>query len=187
MKPLSIADYLDRFGSGVSDNEPKQRESSPFRPRSVPSPQAAAPRSKPVFDRVPNMGGAGETEREDVSRGTPWAPKAIPIGSAPQQSPGGEPVKPEDMSIKLAEAYARGRDEGLADGLAEASDSHATKLAAAREQAETQRQEFQLNEYAKIEERDSVRSAESRGDHRRRGHSHPCPVSFEAGRQASRQ
>jgi flagellar biosynthesis/type III secretory pathway protein FliH len=156
MKPLSIADHLDRLGNAASENEPKRRESSPFRPRSVPSPQTAAPRSNPVFDRIPHIGGAGETQGEGASGRTPSAPKPIPIESAPQQSPGGEPVKTEDMSSKLAEAYARGREEGLAAGRAEASESHATELAAAREQAETQRQEFQLNEYAKLE--DTIRS-----------------------------
>ena len=55
------------------------------------------------------------------------------------------------MSVKLAEAYARGREEGLAEGRLEASDRHAAELAAAREQAETQQQEFRRNEYAGIE------------------------------------
>jgi hypothetical protein len=64
------------------------------------------------------------------------------------------------MTSKLAEAYARGREEGLAAGRAEASENHATELAAAREQAEAQRQEFQLNEYAKLE--DTIRSGLAR-------------------------
>jgi hypothetical protein len=55
------------------------------------------------------------------------------------------------MSVKLAEAYARGRAEGLAEGRLEASDRHAAELAAAREQAETQHQELRLNEYTEIE------------------------------------
>jgi hypothetical protein len=55
------------------------------------------------------------------------------------------------MSAKLAEAYARGREQGVAEGRVEASDGHAIELAAAREQAETQRQEFLLNEYAELE------------------------------------
>ena len=55
------------------------------------------------------------------------------------------------MSARLAEAYARGREEGLAHGRVEASDRHAAELAAAREQAETQRQEFHINEYMEFE------------------------------------
>ena len=38
MKPLSIADYLDHFGGAPADQP--RRESSPFRPRSLPSGQA---------------------------------------------------------------------------------------------------------------------------------------------------
>ena len=52
---------------------------------------------------------------------------------------------------KLTEAHARGREEGLAQGRAEASDRHAAELAAAREQAQTQRQEFHVNEYMEFE------------------------------------
>ena len=52
MKPLSIADYLDRLGSAAGEKAPPRPESSPFRPRSLPSPQTAKPaKSKPVFDR----------------------------------------------------------------------------------------------------------------------------------------
>jgi hypothetical protein len=63
----------------------------------------------------------------------------------------GEPAKPEDMSAKLTDAYARGREEGRAEGRLEASDRHAAELAAAREQAETRQHEFRLNEFAELE------------------------------------
>ena len=63
----------------------------------------------------------------------------------------GEPAKPEDLSAKLADAYARGREQGLAEGRVEASDRHAVELAAAREQTETQQREFSLNAYAELE------------------------------------
>ena len=55
------------------------------------------------------------------------------------------------MSVKLAEAYARGREEGLAEGRVEASDRHAAELAAAHDEAETQREEFRLNQCAELE------------------------------------
>ena len=152
MKPLSIADYLDRLGGAASEKAAPRRESSPFRPRSLPSPQNGGPDSKPVFDRAANVGGAGETQGEDAPRRTPWAPKPVPLEAAARQSPPtAELIKPEDMSAKLAEAYARGREEGLAEGRVEASGRHAIELAAAREQTETQRQEFHLNEYAELE------------------------------------
>ena len=39
MKPLSIADYLDHLGRAAGEKAPPRREGSPFRPRSLPSPQ----------------------------------------------------------------------------------------------------------------------------------------------------
>ena len=152
MKPLSIADYLDRLGRVAGEKAPPPRENSPFRPRSLPSPQKGGTVSKPAFDRMANADAVGETQREDAPRRTPWAPRPVPLESAARQSPpAAEPVKLEDMSAKLAEAYARGRGEGLAEGRVEASDRHAAELAAAREEAETQRQEFHLNECAELE------------------------------------
>jgi hypothetical protein len=150
MKPLSIADYLDHLGRPAGDKAPPRPEGSPFRPRSLPSPQNSALGSKPIIDRIAKAG--VETQGEEAPRRTPWAPKPVLLESAARQStPAGEPGKPEDMSVKLAEAHARGREEGLAEGRLEASERHAAELAAAREQAETQQQEFRLNEYAEIE------------------------------------
>jgi hypothetical protein len=150
MKPLSIADYLDRFGNAAGEKAPPRPEGSPFRPRSLPNPQNSGPGSKPIFDRIGNAGVG--TQGEETRRRTPWAPKPALLESGARESPPpGEPVKPEDMSVKLAEAYARGREEGLAEGRVEASDCHATELAAARELAQTQQQEFRLNEYAELE------------------------------------
>ena len=150
MKPLSIADYLDRLGSAAEEKAPPRSESSPFRPRSLPNPQNSGPGSKPIFERMTNAG--VETQGEATRRRTPWAPKPALVESGARESPPpGEPVKPEDMSVKLAEAYARGREQGLAEGRAEASDRHAAELAVARELAQTQQQEFRLNEYAELE------------------------------------
>ena len=185
MKPLSIADYLDRLGSAAGEKAPPRPEGSPFRPRSLPSPQNGGPGSKPIFDRIANEG--GETQGEEAPRRTPWAPKPVSLESGARQSPpAGEPVKPEDMSVKLAEAYARGREEGLAEGRLEASDRHAAELAAARELAETQQQEFRLNEYAELE--GAIRSGikADRGQCRGRCHPHSRAVSLAAGRQARR-
>ncbi len=147
MKPLSIADYLDRLGRAAGE-KPLSRENSPFRPRSLPSPQTGGPASKPVFDRLANA--SSETQEEDAPRRTPWAPKPVPL-MARKPPPAVEQVRPEDIAVKLAEAYARGREEGLAEGRTEASDRHAAELADAGEQAEAQRQKFHLNEYAELE------------------------------------
>ncbi len=176
MKPLSITDYL---GRGAGEKAPPLREGSPFRPRSLPSPQTSGPASRPVFDRAANVG--VETRAEDAPRRTPWAPKPVLLESGARQSPpAGELAKGEDISVKLAEAYASGREEGLAAGRAEASDRHAAELAAAQEQAETQREELRIREYAKLE--DAIRSElrQMEADHRRRCRPHPYPVSFGA-------
>ena len=150
MKPLSIADYLDHLGRPAGEKTPPRPEGSPFRPRSLPSPQNSGPNTKPVFDRVPNAG--AQAQGDQVPLRTPWAPKPVLLESgAWQSSSPGEPVKTEDMSVKLAEAHARGREEGLAEGRLDASDRHAAELAAAQERAETQQQAFRLNEYAEIE------------------------------------
>src|SRR5271169_4181213 len=155
MKPLSIADYIDRLGSAAGEKVPPRPEGSPFRPRSLPNPQNSGPGSKPIFDRMANAG--VETQGEEARRRTPWAPKPALLESGARESPPpGEPVKPEDMSVRLADAYARGREEGLAQGRVEASDRHAAELAATRELAETQQQEFRLNEFAELE--DAIRS-----------------------------
>jgi hypothetical protein len=150
MKPLSIADYLDHLGRPPDDEAPPRLDGPPFRPRSLPSPQNGGLGSKPIVDRTAKAG--VETQGEEAPRRTPWAPKPVLLEAGARRSPlAGESVKPEDMSVKLAEAHARGREEGLAKGRLEASDRHAAELAAAREQAETQQQEFRLNEYAEIE------------------------------------
>jgi hypothetical protein len=150
MKPLSIADYLDCLGSAAGEKAPPGPEGSPFRPRSLANPQTAGSSAKALFDRITNKG--GETRGEEAPRRTPWAPKPVLLESRARESTQmGEPAKPEDISAKLADAYARGREQGLAEGRVEASDRHAAELAAARGQAETQQQEFRLNEFAELE------------------------------------
>jgi hypothetical protein len=151
MKPLSIADYLDHLERAAGEKAPPRRESSPFRPRSLPSPQNGDLGPRPVFDRAAKAGDGSETQGEGAPRRSPWAPKAVPLSA--RQSPAAEaPAKAEeDISARLAEVYARGREEGLAEGRAEASVSHAAELATVREQAETQRQEFHINEYMEFE------------------------------------
>ncbi len=146
MKPLSIADYLDHLGRAAGEKGPASRAGSPFRPRSLASPQTSEPASSPIVGRFANAG--AETQGEEAPRRTPWAPKPV---FARQSPPASEPVKAEDMSVKLAEAYARGREEGLAEGRVEASDRHAAELAAAQDEAETQREEFRLNQCAELE------------------------------------
>lgn len=149
MKPLSIADYLDHLGRAAGEKPPPPH-SSPFRPRSLPSPQSEAAKSRPLFDRGAKPSGA-EAQGEDSPRRSPWAPKPVALAERRSAPAAAEPVKTEDVAVRLAEAYARGREEGLAAGRAEALESHAAELAAVRETAETERQAFHVNEYIEFE------------------------------------
>ena len=149
MKPLSIADYLDHLGRAAGEKAPPRPETYPFRPRSLPGPQNGESGARPLFERAGKAGG-GEAKGDDAPRRSPWAPKPVPP-AAQRSSSADEPASPEAMAAKLAEAHARGREEGLAAGRVEASDRHAAELAALREQAETQRQEFHISEYMEFE------------------------------------
>jgi flagellar biosynthesis/type III secretory pathway protein FliH len=159
MKPLSIADYLDHLGGAPAEEAPSRREGSSFRPRNLPSSQSAEPSPRPVLNALANPGAA--REGKDSARRSPWErrpiPFAVPAASLPA---GGEAVKLEDIAVRLAEAYARGRDEGLAEGREEASDRHAAELAAMRRETETARFEFQRNESAELES--AIRSGMTR-------------------------
>jgi hypothetical protein len=147
MKPLSIADYLDHLGGATTEKAPPRRESSPFRPRSLPSAENGEPRLRPAFSALAKEDSAGETQAKDSARRMPWERKPIPL-AAPA---GGGAVKPEDIAVRLAEAHARGREEGLAEGRADASDRHEAELAAVRQEAETARLEFEHNACAGLE------------------------------------
>jgi len=151
MRALSIADYLDHLGRAAGEKAPPRPESSPFRPRSLPAAQGDAPKSRPLFERPAKTSGAGQAQREDAPKRTPWAAKPVPLADRRSPQPAPEPVKTEDVALRLTEAFARGREEGLAEGRAEALQSHAAELAAVREQAETQRHEFHINEYMELE------------------------------------
>jgi hypothetical protein len=152
MKPLSIADYLDHLGNAATQNAPARRESSPFRPRSLPSAQNGELRPRLALSGLANPGGVSETPGKDGLRRTPWERKPLPLAGLAGPSPaGGEAVKPEDIAVRLAEAHARGREDGLAEGRAEASDRHAAELAAVRREAEAERLEFERNACARLE------------------------------------
>ena len=185
MRPLSIADYLDRLGSAAEEKGPPRPEGSPFRPRSLPSPQTAASGAKPVFDRITNKG--GETQGEEAPRRTPWAPKPVLLESAARESPPtGEPAKPEDMSAKLADAYARGREQGLAEGRVDGFGpprGRARRSAGAGGNAAAR---VPSQGIRGARRRDPVRDQRDRGQCRRRRHPHSRAVSLAAGRQARR-
>ena len=152
MKPLSIADYLNDIGRAATEEAPPRRESSPFRPRSLPSVHSDEPVPRAAFNALASAGGGGDTQGKEGPRRTSWErkriPPAVPAGSVSAAS---EAFNPEDIAGRLAEAYARGREEGLVEGRADASDRHAAELAAMRREAETDRLELQRNECAELE------------------------------------
>ena len=152
MKPLPIADYLDHLGRAPNEKASPRREGSPFRPRTLSSLQNREPPSIPVFDRKAEANGAGVQQGEERPLRTPWDRKPIPLDSTAQQlQTRNEAVKVEEMALRLVEAHGRGREEGLAEGRAQALDRHGAELAAAEQHASMQRLEFQVNEYAQFE------------------------------------
>ena len=182
MRPLSIADYLDRLGSSAEEKAPPRPEGSPFRPRSLPSPQTAASGAKPVFDRLANKG--GETQGEEAPRRTPWAPKPVSLKSAARGSaPTGEPAKPEDMS---AQARRRLRPRPRAGPFGRPHRGGGPPRGRARRSAGVGG-----NAAARVSSqgiggarrRDPVRNQRDRGQCRRRRHPYSRAVSLAAGRQ----
>ena len=157
---------------------------SPFRPRSLPSVQNGEPRPRPAFNAWLSRRRQRNASARSGPRRTPWERKPIPLAASAGPSPaGGEAVKLEDIAVRLAEAYARGREEGLAEGRAEAADRHAAELAAARREAErTARVPAQRIRSAR--ERDPFRIERDRGQCRSGRRPHPHAVSGQAGGEA---
>jgi hypothetical protein len=151
MKPLSIADYLDHLGRAPSEKAPPRRETSPFRPRSLPIGANGEPRSRPAIDALANLAGVIETQAKEAPRRTLWERKLLPLAGPLPSPASGEAVRPDDIAVRLAEAHARGREDGLAEGRGEAADRHAAELSAARQEAETERLELERNETDKLE------------------------------------
>ena len=62
-----------------------------------------------------------------------------------------EAAKAEEMAARLAEAYARGREDERTEASAEASELRAADRIAAEDQAAAERNAFQVHEYARLE------------------------------------
>jgi hypothetical protein len=151
MKPVPIADYLDHIGRGPGEKTSPRRETSPFRPRSLQSLQALEPRSPLSFERPAKSVAPGKLEAPDKPRPL-WDRRPAPIDAAERQSLAArEAVKAEEMALRIEHARARGREEGMAAGRAEAEERFAAERAQLQEQAVMERLEFQLNEYAQLE------------------------------------
>ena len=151
MKPLQIADYLGHLGSAPIELASPRREASPFRPRSLPSLRDDGPRP-PALNGEAKAKAADNPKEEMRLPRTPWDRKAVPLDpSAQQLQTAMEPARGGDIAERLAAAHARGREEGLAEGRAEAAERCAAELAAAEQKSMTERLDFQVNEYANLE------------------------------------
>ena len=152
MKPVPIADYLDHIGRAPGERVSPRRDASPFRPRSLQSLQSPEPRPLPAFDRAPKVVAAVKPQPEAQEQRSLLSRRSVAAEPATRDTLiGREAAKVEEMALRLAEAHARGREEGLVEGRAEAEEQHAVERAAARERAVMARLEFQLNEYAQLE------------------------------------
>ena len=150
MKPLTIADYLDHVGRGSGETASTRREASPFRPRSLPSPQSAASCPLLAFDGTSKA--SSKPQGEDRPRRTPLDLKPVPLDPSTRDPHAArETARGEDIALRLTQAHARGREEGIMEARAEAEERRAGEIAAAREQALMERLEFQLTEYARLE------------------------------------
>lgn len=150
MKATPIAQYLDQKGrSGPVEWPPHRREATPFKPRaSVPSdesaPAASAFRRSGLIAALP----ARASEAEARAPQSATEPETRRRESVLFQKR--EPAPAPDVDARLAEAYQRGRREGLEAGKAEGALARAQDRAEARSQAKAERIEFQANEYAKL-------------------------------------
>jgi flagellar biosynthesis/type III secretory pathway protein FliH len=150
MKP-AIADYLDHIGRALAEKASPRREISPFRPRSLQSLQSLEPRSAPASDPAKGIQAVKPETTEKPLRAV-WEHKAASIDAAERTSLAArEAAKAEEMALRIEEARKRGREEGVALGRAEAEERFAAERAVFQEQAVTERLEFQLNEYARLE------------------------------------
>ena len=185
MKPLSIADYLDHLGRAAGEKAPP-RQSSPFRPRSLPSPQSEAAKSRPLFDAGSDAGGA-EAQRRGLPRRSPWAPKPVPLAEraiAAGCGGAGQDRGRRRRTRRSLCARPRGRSGRRPRRGFGAPRGRARR--GAREGGNASGRRFMLNEYIEFEGaiRSGFRQIET--IRRRRRHPHPRAVSFAAGRQARR-
>jgi hypothetical protein len=134
MKPAPIADFLDHIGRAASEKPSPRRETSPFRPRSLPSVQALEPRAAAAR---PEAGGTARPL---------WGRRPPPVEVAERDA-----ATDEEIAARIESAHRDGREEGKALERAEAEERFAAKLAEAQERAATERLDFQLNEYARLE------------------------------------
>jgi len=150
MKRATIANYLHQVGQDRPDDAPPGRGNSPFRPRSLHGSPIAQPRPPTPFVFAATSGGAEDEDRPRTSPLNARRPAAPP--NPVESLVAREAAKAEEMAARLAEAYARGREEGRQEAQAKLEEMRAADLLAASQQAAVERGEFQRNEYARLEQ-----------------------------------
>jgi hypothetical protein len=149
MKPASIANYLDHLGQDRRDRP--SLESSPFRPRGLNTPQSLEQRRlAPFIARSTSY--AAEVQINDPARPSPWdGRRPAALANPVETLVAHDTAKSEEMAARLADAYARGREEGRAEAEAGLQELRAADRATAQEKVEAERIEFQLNQYAELD------------------------------------
>lgn len=151
MKPAPIADYLHYLPSAPGERASSRRESS-LRPGGLPS--AKSSDARPAFPfgpvaRVTRAAPYQEDDRAQTARPNRGLRPTEPTASDSLR--GREAAKAEELALRLAEAHARGREDGRAEARAEAEELRAADRALAQVQAEAERIDFQRNEFARLE------------------------------------
>ncbi len=134
MKPVPIMQYLDHFGRvGQADAQPVAQgpAQTPFKPRTLRAVPDAASRPSLALSRALREIGPPRDESAPAPRPRPRA--------APSEA---------EIEARIAEAYERGRREGIAAARAEEAETLDREIAGERERATVAQLDFQLNEYA---------------------------------------
>lgn len=150
MKPVPIAQYLDHIGRAAQSDASPRRDAPVFKPRTIrvvhdpeQRPAAAMARVLREAANVARSPQPAEARRERPDLETAWAPRESVL-------PREEPPAEIDIEARLAEAYERGLAEGAAAARAEDAEQTAREQAALRRQVESERDEFQAAEYARL-------------------------------------
>jgi hypothetical protein len=151
MKATPIAEFL-------------ARKSSESGPRAAPQPSAFNPRkisavnddSEPEFRRSGLVAALAKRSPSEPPLVRPldagaFARREPPPPPIPRQPPP-PPEPPVDFEAQLSEAYHRGVQEGLDAGKAESATARALERAELQKRAVIEKLDFQMNEYARLNE-----------------------------------
>jgi hypothetical protein len=152
MKAIPISQYLEHLGARTSTGREAARDDgSPLRPR---SPLRAIPFA-PSFPTAELSRLPGATLFRTLSERREEGGSAQGRGARPHNAWMEGHVIPEgqDIERRLADAFERGRKEGLEAGRVEVAQAHASELRSAGQRALEETRDFQANEYAQLAER----------------------------------